>query len=215
MVRSATTPKTPAAAKLRPIAHMAVYDGDVSGFAKERTSSVQPLALISVIPPQLLFMRVHNDALLLSKLPNAEPKQCARVLPFGSLKAVRQLSKHAFEIVLKGAPPVRLEAHDTFACKQWLQLLGPMLASSKLQQDVDMHAFPTRSVSAANLSPRMAATASSVLLNNPRMMRPLLLPPVAPNPNTLEVQVALTRRWHINTGQHGLAHLRRFTASPR
>ena len=95
-------------------------------------------------------------------------------------------------------------------------LLGPLLASSKLQQDLDLHAFPTRTVSTANLSPRAAATASSVLLNPPpRTTRQSLLPPAAPSPNTLKVQVALTRGWHVNTGQMGLAHLRRIGDSPR
>ena len=79
-----------------------------------------------------------------------------------------------------------------------------------------MHAFPTRSVSNGNLpppSPR-ATTASSVLLSTtPRMMQ---LPPVAPNPTSLQVNVALNRGWHVNTGQHGLARLKRIgPASPR
>ena len=110
--RKAALPRGKAAAKLRPIANVAVYEGDVSGFAKHSVMNEQPLALLGA--QQLLFMRVHNNALLLSKLPNAEPKQCQKVLSFKSLRAVRQLSKHAFEIVLQGAPPVRLEAHDAF-----------------------------------------------------------------------------------------------------
>ena len=106
--------------KLRPLCRVNVYEGDVSGFAKHTIRGTDhPLALLG-LPPSLLFMRVHNNSLLLSKLPNAEPKQCTKVISFAALKAVHQLSKHAFEIVLLGAPPLRLEAHDAFVSAQLL-----------------------------------------------------------------------------------------------
>ena len=108
------------ALKLRPLAHVNVYEGDYAGFAKNTIRGTDhPLALLG-LPPTLLFMRVHNNSLLLSKLQNAEPKQCTKVISFAALKAVHQLSKHAFEIVLLGAPPIRLEAHDAFVSAQHL-----------------------------------------------------------------------------------------------
>ena len=127
--RKAQQPRKAVAGKLRPIATVPVYAGDVSGFAKHSVMNEQPLALLG-LPPVLLFMRMNENALLLSRLPNAEPKQCQRVIPFKVLKAVRQLSKHAFEIVVQGAPPVRLEAHDAFVSSRARTLRSGSLANA-------------------------------------------------------------------------------------
>jgi hypothetical protein len=105
---------TAAASRLGPAAaRPALFEADTLS-ANTSTVGLFPLALLEKQAPTLLFLKVEDDALLFSKLPNVSRKQCTRVLGLKKLRCVRQLSKHAFEIVCIGAPPVRLEAHDAF-----------------------------------------------------------------------------------------------------
>jgi hypothetical protein len=223
--------------------------------------------------PQLLFLRVEeaqmgvagssrglgqarNDELIFSKQLNQDRKHCIRILKMKSLVGLQQKTKHTFEIVVRGEPPIRLEAHDAFvrappaqrsarapacfaftrgrvsqACAQWVQLLHPMIESSQRQQ-VDLHAFPARmNTSVTSLSPRLASNSSATMSNvsddgaHRRSWSPPRGAPLSPRPSKprfasksaahqLQPEAGIWRGWIVNTGQAGLANLRRLEPLP-
>uniref|UniRef100_A0A7S2GEP8 PH domain-containing protein n=1 Tax=Haptolina brevifila TaxID=156173 RepID=A0A7S2GEP8_9EUKA len=172
-----------ATSSVRSVAALAICDVASASNSIPITSAVeQPLVLLSssqlpsgIAKLQLCFLRIANDSLLLSRQPSASVEQCMRVLPLKRVKGVRpspKVSKHAFELELVGAPPLRLGASDAWALTQWLQLLKPLIAKGMADEphphphpqphvnqrpsdDIPSnHSFPARSPSVANLSPR-------------------------------------------------------------
>jgi len=171
-----------------------------------------------------VFLRIADDALLLSRQPNVSLGQCMRVLPLKRVKsalAAPKISKHAFELQLVGGPPVRLGAADAWACTQWLQLLQPLIKKSVAEEELPgpVKLFPARNPSSANLSPRPGDKSPRAAAPNPG--RPLSLVPAGvekPKPTPLSglrVEAALPRGWHVNTGQQGLANLRNLSPKPK
>ena len=155
---------------------------------------------MGTVPTQLAFLRITDDALLFSKLPNTSEAECTRVVPLRDLRSVVPLSRHSFELraVAATSPAVsviRLQTHDAYSCKQWVLRLRATIATIDTS-----HSFPSRPVSSAlPPSPRSPPTKS-------HKDAPLAEP-------NLNVTVALSRGWHVNTGQHGLQRLR--ALSPR
>jgi len=175
--------------------------------------------------------QARNDELIFSKQLNQDRKHCIRILKMKSLFGLQKKTKHTFEIVVRGEPPIRLEAHDAFACAQWVQLLQPMIASSQRQQ-VDLHAFPARmNTSVTSLSPRLASNSSATMSNvsddgaHRRSWSPPRGAPLSPRPSKprfasksaahqLQPEAGIWRGWIVNTGQAGLANLRRLEPLP-
>lgn len=103
------------------------------------------------------------------------------------------------------------------ACKQWMGTLSPLVGSGG--GSLPYYAFPTRNaptnVSAAAItthSPR-SMSGSSAALSTPRpgLSGATNVGPV-PQMDALQVGTALRRGWHVNTGQAGLAKLKRIGA---
>ena len=90
--------------------------------------------------------------------------------------------------------------------------MTPLVGSDGGPLQLQAHAFPTRGVpsnvtaSAAHMTPRSASPPASVLSLSPRIGT---AGATAPPADSLGAGVALTRGWHINTGQRGLARLKR------
>ena len=142
-----------AAATLGVVQNSNVLDGLASkiSLAEKNPLAVRFNPANDLNQPQLLFVRVDHarQELLFSKLPEQPRPQCKRVISLKLCKELKCKSKCVFSIILQGASPVDLEAHDAFACKQWLQLLGPLIVASPLMQ-VDVHAFPSRALSTSS-----------------------------------------------------------------
>jgi len=210
---------------LRPLAKMGVCDPVATGSIPITSAVENPLVVLNSAQPstiQLVFLRIADDALLLSRQPNVSPGQCMRVLPLKRVKsalAAPKISKHAFELQLVGGAPVRLGAADAWACTQWLQLLQPLIKKLVTEEELPgpVKLFPARNPSSANLSPRPGDKSPRAAALNPG--RPLSLAPAGvekPTPlSGLRVEAALPRGWHVNTGQQGLANLRNLSPKPK
>ena len=93
---------------------------------KGRSVELHPLAVLfnpanDLNQPQLLFLRVDDarGELLFSRQPGVSRSKCLAAYPLKSLVFVQGLSKHTFALGRHGGPPINLEAHDAFACKQY------------------------------------------------------------------------------------------------
>ena len=199
---------------------------------KGRSVELHPLAVLfnpanDLNQPQLLFLRVDDarGELLFSRQPGVSRSKCLAAYPLKSLVFVQGLSKHTFALGRHGGPPINLEAHDAFACKQWMQLLAPLIHSSPLNE-VDLHAFPARATAASPSPIAPVAISSGTTLNSLGSPRSPTSPGGAPSPPSprgrrppavedyLKPEAGVRRGWHVNTGQTGLATLKKLPKLP-
>ena len=156
-------------------------------------SSAQPSTL------QLRFLRLENNELLLSRVKGAPMDQCTRY-PTSMLRGLEHINDHTFQIRCAGAPPLRFEAHDAYTSKAWEHILGPALDKAAMLVPSPTtiparHSATATSGGSGNLSPR-----PSSLFQPSKVIKSI-------QPATVDVGTALSRGWHINTGQRGLKQL--------
>jgi hypothetical protein len=158
-------------------------------------SSAQPSTL------QLRFLRLENNELLLSRVKGAPMDQCTRY-PTSMLRGLEHINDHTFQIRCAGAPPLRFEAHDAYTNKAWEHILGQALDKAAMLVPSPTtiparHSATATSGGSGSLSPR-----PSSLFQPSKVIK-------STQPATVGVDVgtALSRGWHINTGQRGLKQL--------
>ena len=200
----------------RPTAKLPIFTaGNEMPIPSAAVAMEHPLVIQDSGQSVIIYMRIETSTLLLSRSPNASTDLCIRSVPLKSILSVISLSKHQFELRLIGMSPMRFEAYDAWACKQWLRLLEPLLEQTP-KQVPNPGIFPVRNASLASLSPRnlpprgisppQPGGASFPQRSAPRL-RPLdMIPSSGP---FIDVDTAVSRGWRVNAGPRGIAILRK------